>query len=90
MERFPYDQQRAMLLMESFWTTDLMKLVFAEPNRMQLQYLFPPTMPEILGWRPVRAETKNHDIQYDYTRTVFNRQELAIVMNRIPGQPASE
>lgn len=84
MQKFPYDQQRALLLIESFWTTDQMKIAFAEPERITLEYLFPPTMPAILGWDPVRADQINHDIPYNYTKTIFNRQELAIVLNRIP------
>jgi hypothetical protein len=84
MQKFPYDQQRALLLIESFWTTDALKMQFAKPERIVLDHLFPPTMPDILGWNPVRADSINHDITYQYTNTIYNRQELAIVMNRIP------
>jgi hypothetical protein len=84
MQSFPYDQQKAMLLIESYWDYTQVKIVFAEPSKIHLDYLFPPTMPDILGWTPVTAEPSNIDIKYPYNGRSYNRLILAISMNRIP------
>ena len=73
------------MLIESLWSSDQVKIVFAEPGNIHLDHLFPPTMPDILGWKPQGAITTNEDIVYAYNGRIYNRLSLSIALNREPG-----
>lgn len=82
---FPFDVQKALILIESLWSSDQVEIVFAEPDNIRLERLFPPTMPDILGWKAQRAIAANEDIVYTYNGRVYNRLSLSIALNREPG-----
>lgn len=73
------------MLIESLWSSDQVQIVFAEPGNIHLDHLFPPTMPDILGWKPQGAITTNEDIVYAYNGRIYNRLSLSIALNREPG-----
>lgn len=77
--------QKALILIESLWSSDQVQIVFAEPGNIHLDHLFPPTMPAILGWQPQHAITTNEDIVYAYNGRAYNRLSLSIALNREPG-----
>ena len=50
MRAFPFDTQQLMMRVESYWDATQVKFVIAEPSKFNLANLFPPGIPNILGW----------------------------------------
>lgn len=49
MRTFPFDRQFMEFLIESYWESDLLQIVFAEQSK--INDLLPPDMADIIGWQ---------------------------------------
>lgn len=69
-KKFPFDSQKVLIQIESYWDNTQVEIVFAEPAKINLENLFPPTMPGLSLTRtaplPPRADPDSHSRSFRF------------------------